>query len=80
MQSLKLTPYNLFVHFGFYRQTLGKNQLVRIDTNAQHPASFKKNFRYNRSNSAFNSRLRQRKLKERRYRYSSLIQLSEDYT
>ena len=53
---------------------------MRIDTNAQHPASFKKLFRYNRSNSAFNSRLRQRKLKERRYRYSSLGQLSEDYT
>jgi hypothetical protein len=25
---------------------------MRIDTNAQHPASFKKLFRYNRSNSA----------------------------
>ena len=53
---------------------------MRIDTNEQHPASLKKKIRYNRSNSAFNSRLRQRKLKERRYRFSSLVQLSEDCT
>ena len=51
---------------------------MRIDTNVQHPASFKKNS--DTTDPAFNSRLRQRKLKERRYRYSSLVQLSEDYT